>query len=200
MLLARPHRLPPDQPALAVHHTVLGAPRRAAAEDFIHRVFRQHYGAEVRSFAPNLMLLEDAQGIVAAAGWRCAGDEALFLENYLDQPADQALTRLAGQPVDRRRIVEVGHLAADRPGSSVQVIVALAAHLDRLGYEWVVFTATRQLIGIFQRLGLPPLALAAADPARLGAQAADWGSYYASAPVVVAGRIRLALDKAASHG
>lgn len=199
MLLARPPRLQPDQAAFAVRHTVLGAPRRAAAESFIRQVFRQHYGAEVRSFAPNLMLLEDEQRIAAAAGWRCAGDEALFLENYLDQPVDQALSRLAGQPVHRQRVVEVGHLAADRPGSSVQVIVALAAHLDRLGYEWV-FTATRQLIGIFQRLGLPPLALAPADPARLGAQAADWGSYYASAPVVVAGRIRLALDREVAHG
>ena len=30
--------------------------------------------------------------------------------------------------------------------------------LDRLGFEWVVFTATSELIGIFRRLGLPPLA------------------------------------------
>ncbi len=153
MLPARPHRLPTRPPAPTVRHTVLGAPRRAAAESFIRQVFREHYGAEVRSFAPNLMLLEDGQRIAAAAGWRCAGDEALFLETYLDEPIDQALTRLAGQPVDRRRIVEVGHLAAGQPGSSSRVILALADHLDRLGYEWVVFTATRQLIGIFQRLG-----------------------------------------------
>lgn len=200
MLPARPHRLPSRPPAPTVRHTVLGAPRRGAAESFIRQVFRRHYGAEVRSFAPNLMLLEDGQRIAAAAGWRCAGDEALFLETYLDEPIDQVLSRLAGQPVHRRRIVEVGHLAAGQAGSSGRVILALADHLDRLGYEWVVFTATRQLIGIFQRLGLPPLALAPADPARLGADAADWGSYYASGPIVVAGRIRLALDKAAHHG
>lgn len=184
----------------AVRHTVVGAPQRAAAEAFISDIFRAHHGAEVNSFAPNLMLLEHGGHIVATAGWRCAGEDRLFLETYLDAPIEVAVARLAGQCVRREAIVEVGNLAADRPGGSVDVILTLAAHLDRLGYEWVVFTATRELIGIFRRLGLPPLALATADPARLGAQAADWGSYYDSQPVVVAGRIRLALDMVKRHG
>ena len=66
---------------------------------------------------------------------------------------------------------------------------------DESGYEWVVFTATQELIGIFTKLGLPLLALAKADPARLGSAADDWGSYYDAAPVVVAGRIRIALER-----
>ena len=188
------------QSALAVRHTVVGAPQRALAEGFIGDIFRRHYNAEVKSFAPNLMLLERDERIVAAAGWRCAGEDQLFLENYLDTPIETVVARLAGQPVRREAIVEVGNLAADRPGGSVDVIINLARHLDRLGYEWVVFTATHELIGIFGRLGLPPLALAPADPARLGAQAADWGTYYDSKPVVVAGRIRLALEMVKRHG
>jgi hypothetical protein len=102
--------------------------------------------------------------------------------------------------VRREHIVEVGHLAAAHRGGSVEVILGLASHLDRLGLEWVVFTATRELVGIFCRLALPLLALAPADPRRLGAQAADWGSYYAGGPVVVAGRIRLALERASRSG
>lgn len=188
------------RPLPTVRHTVVGAPQRAAAEGFIADIFRRHYGAEVSSFAPNLMLLEDAGRIAAAAGWRCAGEERLFLETYLDEPIEAAVARLAGQPVKREAIVEVGNLAADRAGGSVDVILNLARHLDRLGYEWVAFTATSELIGIFRRLGLPPLALASADPARLGADAADWGSYYDSRPVVVAGRIALALEMVKRHG
>ncbi|NHC06526.1 thermostable hemolysin [Azonexus fungiphilus] len=188
------------RPLPTVRHTVVGAPQRAAAEGFIADIFRRHYGAEVSSFAPNLMLLEDAGRIAAAAGWRCAGEERLFLETYLDEPIEAAVARLAGQPVRREAIVEVGNLAADRAGGSVDVILNLARHLDRLGYEWVAFTATSELIGIFRRLGLPPLALASADPARLGADAADWGSYYDSRPVVVAGRIALALEMVKRHG
>jgi len=188
------------RPLPTVRHTIVGAPQRAAAEGFIADIFRRHYGAEVKSFAPNLMLLEDGERIVATAGWRCAGEDRLFLENYLDAPIETAVGRLAGQSVRREAIVEVGNLAADRAGGSVDVILTLAAHLDRLGYEWVVFTATRELIGIFRRLGLPPLALASADPACLGDQAADWGSYYDSQPIVVAGRIRLALEMVKRHG
>ena len=188
------------RPVATVRHTIVGAPRRAQAEAFIGDIFRRHYGATVRSFAPNLMLLEDNERITAAAGWRCAGEDRLFLETYLDEPIEAAVARLAGQPVKREAIVEVGNLAADRPGGSVDVILNLARHLDRLGYEWVAVTATRELIGIFRRLGLPPLALAPADPERLGADAADWGSYYDSRPIVVAGRIALALEMVKRHG
>ena len=188
------------RPVATVRHTIVGAPRRAQAEAFIGDIFRRHYGATVRSFAPNLMLLEDNERITAAAGWRCAGEDRLFLETYLDEPIEAAVARLAGQPVKREAIVEVGNLAADRPGGSVDVILNLARHLDRLGYEWVAFTATSELIGIFRRLGLPPLALAPADPERLGADAADWGSYYDSRPIVVAGRIALALEMVKRHG
>jgi hypothetical protein len=184
----------------AINHTVLGSPRRAEAERFIGEVFRRRYGASLSHFAPNLMLLERRGRLAAAAGWRCAGAEALFLERYLDTPVEEAVARLAGCPVRRTQIVEVGNLAAELPGSSIEVILALAAHLDRLGFEWVVFTATHELIGIFRKLGLPLLALAPADPARLGAEAAAWGCYYETRPVVVAGRIRLALDKGVRHG
>jgi hypothetical protein len=185
---------------LAINHTVAGSPRRAEAESFIGQVFRRHYGARIQHFAPNLLVLEHHGRLAAAAGWRCAGEETLFLECYLDSPIEDAVARIAGCDVRRARIVEVGNLAAELPGSSVDIICALAAHLDRLGFEWVAFTVTRELVGIFRKLGLPLLALAPADPARLGEEAAAWGSYYDTQPVVVAGRIRLALDKGARHG
>lgn len=182
-------------PVQAVHAPA-GAPRRGEAEAFIGSVFSRHYGATVTTFAPNLLLLEQDARLIAAAGWRPAGEESLFLESYLDQPIEAAMAKLAGQEVERERIVEVGNLAADKHGSSIHVVLSLAGHLDRQGYEWVVFTATQTLIGIFARLGLPLLALAPADPTRLGSEAAAWGSYYETSPIVVAGRIRLALERA----
>ncbi len=200
MLSAIKSNLQARNRGMTVRHTVVGSPHRACAETFISDIFQRHYDAELNSFAPNLMLLEKDEHIAAVAGWRCAGTEQLFLENYLDVPIETAVSRLAGKPVDRQRIVEVGNLAAEVRGGGVEVILTLAAHLDRLGFEWVVFTATSELIGMLRRLGLPPLALAAADPERLGADAGAWGSYYATHPVVVAGRIRLALDKANPRG
>ena len=187
--------------AKALHTTHLGANdrRRTTTESFIHDVFARRYGASVSCFAPNLMQLEIDGRPVAAAGWRAADSDTLFLERYLDAPIEQAMGRLADQPVARAQIAEVGNLAAEKSGSSLNVIMALAAHLDSLGFEWVVFTATRELIGIFARLGLPLLALAPADPARLGDEAAAWGSYYVTQPIVVAGRIRLGIERTARH-
>lgn len=184
----------------SVSHVVAGHPRRHAAEAFIRATFRQAYAADVPAFAPNLMLLDQDARPLAALGWRSAAEEGLFLERYLDAPIEREIGRLAGQAVPRNRIVEVGNLAAERPGSSVDLILLLAAHLDLLGFEWVAFTATSELIGIFRRLGLPPLALAQADPERLGDEALAWGRYYDTRPVVVAGRIRMALEKGSERG
>ncbi len=187
----------------AVMKRVIGldSPRRDEAEAFIRTIYARHHDARVACFAPDLFLLERTKHnantgeIVAAAGWRCAAKGPLFLETYLDHPVHVHIGGLAGQPVARERIVEVGNLASASPGGGARMILALARHLDNLGYEWVVFTATRELIAIFTKLGLPPLALSIADPARLGPAARDWGRYYDSKPVVVAGRIRLAAER-----
>ena len=93
------------------------------------------------------------------------------------------------------QVPRVDLAASHTDGGSLDIILDLAARLDRLGYEWVVFTATRELIGMFARLGLPLLVLNKADPARLGADAAAWGRYYDTGPIVVAGRIRIGLDR-----
>jgi hypothetical protein len=180
--------------AVVATHVDAASPRRREVEAVIREVFARRFGAQVKSFAPNLLLLERHGQVLAACGWRGAQAGALFLERYLDAPIDQAVARLTRQRVERKRIVEVGNLAGEKSGSSLHVILALSAHLSRLGYEWVAFTATRELVGIFSRLGLPLLALAKAHPSRLGDEALAWGSYYDSEPIVVAGRIRLAFD------
>lgn len=186
-----------DSPAapITVTHTPVGTPRRPEAEAYIRGIFAQRYQAEPAVFAPNLVMMEQHQRIIAATGWRGAGAEALYLERYLDVPIEAAMEELASQTVVRERIVEVGHLAADKPGASIHVILTLAEYLHRVGFEWVVFTATQELIRIFTRLGLPLLALAKADPARLGGDAGAWGTYYDTQPVVVAGRIQLGLAR-----
>lgn len=176
-------------------HTVANSPRRAEVETFVRQVFARRYAAEVSSFAPNLTLIEQNDQIIASAGWRGADSGALFLEHYLNSPIEQTMAELANETVERQRIVEVGNLASEKSGGSVQVILSLAGHLASQGYEWVVFTATNELIRIFAKLGLPLLALAPADPARLGDEATAWGSYYDTSPIVVAGRIRWAFER-----
>lgn len=196
MSMAKRNLLDYRIPSVVATHTVPGSPRRQEAEAFIHAVFARRFAADVTDFAPNLILLEQARRLIAVVGWRGAGGGSLFLERYLDVPIEAALSRLADQPVGRDRIAEVGNLAAEKSGGSLEVIPALASHLGRQGYEWVVFTATNELLGIFSRLGLPLLALAPADPARLGPRAQSWGRYYDALPIVVAGKIRMGLERA----
>ena len=192
---ARHSLFPLNTEALTITHLGKDSPRRCDVESFIRNVFAQHYGANVTYFAANLLLLEKGSRMVAAAGWLGADTDRLFLESYLDAPIEQAIGQLTGRSIQREQIVEVGNLAAIKPGGSLNIIGALASYLDKLGYEWVTFTATRELIGIFSRIGLPLLALRQADPACIRDQASQWGNYYDQNPVVVVGRIRLALDR-----
>jgi hypothetical protein len=174
----------------ALHAVDPQDPDRADVEAFIRRIYRERYGAEVRHFAPRLVATRDDSGeIVAAAGHRAAGAGPLFLERYLGGPVDTLLGAAHGAQPARSRIVEVGHLAACRAGEGRRLILLLAPHLAAQGFDWVVSTLTEELRHLFVRLGIAPLALGIADPAALGAEAADWGSYYDHHPVVLAGRI-----------
>ncbi|MBT9487297.1 MAG: thermostable hemolysin [Rubrivivax sp.] len=189
-------------PRLQVHGPLDA--QRAPVEQFIRRVYRERYDADVRQFAPVLLSLRDADGeIVAAAGYRPADAGPLFLERYLGAPVDQLLARdqadSATRPA-RGSIVEVGHLAASRAGEGRRLITLLGPHLAAQGYQWVVSTLTEELRHLFVRLGIVPMALGVADPAVLGDQAAAWGSYYDHRPVVLAGHIEQALQRLVRRG
>ena len=181
----------PAAPRLVIHPP--GDPRRHEVEAFIRRVYARRYGADVRQFAPVLASLRDDSGILAVAGYRSAAQGPLFLERYFDGPIESLLAAHADAPPARDRIVEVGHLAAERAGEGRRLIRLLCPHLASLGYQWAVSTLTTELRHLFVRIGVTPLALGAADPARLGDEAADWGDYYAHHPVVLAGHLPLAL-------
>lgn len=183
-------------PALRLHGP--DDARRAEVEDFIRAVYADRFGAVLRHFAPQLVSLRDADGrMLAAAGYRSAALQPLFLERYLDEPVEAALARHTDHPPARERVVEVGHLAAGRAGEGRRLILLLGPHLAAQRFQWVVSTLTEELRQLFVRIGVTPLALGAADAEALGADAADWGDYYAHRPVVLAGHLPLALRRLA---
>lgn len=190
------------QPGLQPMRSHLGLhpqddPRRADVERFIRDVFARRYGADVRHFAPVLVSLQDGGEIVAAAGYRGAGAAPLFLERYLPAPVETLLAPAADTTPARASVVEVGNLAAERAGEGRRLIALLGPHLAAQGYQWVVATITTELRHLFIRLGVTPMALGTADPGALGEDAAQWGSYYAHQPVVLAGHLGLALHRMA---
>jgi hypothetical protein len=173
---------------------VVGDPRRAAAETFVAQVYRARYGARLTVFMPQLLAWRDDAGALrAVVGLRHGGDAPLFVEQYLDVPADAAVAAALGRAVAREALVEVGNFAACSAGDARAVIVHLTERLHAAGVRWVLFAATRQLRNAFDRLHLATVELADADPARLGEGSADWGTYYDAQPKLMFG------DVAAGH-
>ncbi|MNL95860.1 Thermostable hemolysin [compost metagenome] len=176
-------------------------PQRCAFESFIQQRFRKAHGADIRHFMPELFGMSEASGaLCAVVGVRLASAGPLFLEGYLDEAIDPLIGAAADQAVDRSAIVEVGNLAAGDTGSARLSIIAMTYLLAMGGLEWVAFTGNLGLVNSFHRLGLKPVTLCAADPARLGEDRHAWGSYYESKPWVHVGNIRAGFTHLSNTG
>jgi Thermostable hemolysin len=163
---------------------------RARAERFIAGRYRRDFGAHVDAFMPRLLVLRDEDDTIRGAlGLRSASGR-LFVEQYLDDPIERAIGRIAGYRVDRSSIVEVGHFTGLAAGAMRALIALLTARLHREGVDWVTFAATRALRNAFLRMRLVPAEIGIADPHRLPATSrAAWGTYYAQDPRVYAGHV-----------
>lgn len=158
---------------------------RDRVENFIHDVFYKTYGAEIDSYYPTLMSVHDIKNnIFAAVGYRFAGEESLFLEQYLSTPVEDVAKGVFNKNIDRTSIVEVGNLAATGAGASIFLFVALTAYLKQQGYGYVVFTGTKSLHAHFRMLGLKPQLIGSAKPDALS-DATKWGTYYDTDPRIL---------------
>ncbi len=203
-----------DLPApVTLDHIDPTHPDREAVRAFTRTVFERSYGAQLSGFFPDLIHFGVDGRTQAVVGYRQAADSDLFLEHYLDRPVEQVATEAlirqlhpqheaTGSIPDCRRhdMVEVGNLAILDPGLARWAIAATTAFLHAAGLRWVLFTATRPLANAFRRLGLRPLALAAADPNRLPDGGAAWGNYYAGQPQVYLGDINAGAAKLRQGG
>lgn len=170
-------------------------PERLRVEAYIEATYAEAFSSRIRAHYPTLMSVQDARGeIHAAVGFRLAGAGPLFLERYLDEPIETVLADAIDAQVARAGVAEIGNLASGSAGASLFLFMALARHLNHLGCDHAVATATRQLRRTFGRVGFPTQRLTTADPTRLGAEAQDWGGYYERDPEVLAGAIAPALQ------
>lgn len=168
-------------------------PCREAVEQYVADHFASVFGARIQEFMPVLLSLSCLGRLSGVAGIRSA-TETLFLEQYLTLPVEVMLRQQTGDVVQRDRIVEIGNLVATRKGASQIVFVVMSMVLHRLGFQWMVFTATRLLRNNLDRLGLDMMLLGTASAGKLEpGQEQAWGSYYAADPVVVAARLDQAM-------
>jgi hypothetical protein len=167
-----------------------GSGRRHEIEEFVRREFRDHFGADLKHFMPQLVALHAPDGAVrAVVGCRSAAHESLFLETYTIRPVEKLIAERVGIAVPRAEIVEVGSLACRNGRAATEIVLALVPALIEAGFTWVVFTGADTVRNVFRRLRLVPHALCAADQTLLGADRQDWGRYYDHNPIVMAGRI-----------
>lgn len=157
----------------------------------IASVYRKTYCADIDVTYPLLMGFVDAhENPLAALGIRCAVDESpLFLEQYLDNPAEICLQAITGQRVSRLTIAEAGNMASTGKSDILMLLYGLACHLEQEGMSYILFTGTALLKRYLHSLGLYPHVLADANPARLKTGAGCWGTYYATRPKVMAGSV-----------
>lgn len=163
-------------------------PRRDELERFVHDVFASRHGANVCSFMPTLLAMRNDRGSVCSvAGFRCAADQPLFLERYLDEAIEQAIGSVTAESVSRPQIVEVGNLAGVNCRSAMRLVLDLPRILLDRGHRWIVFTATDTLRGLLASYHAPLLDLAAASASRVPHSADEWGRYYDTQPRVMVG-------------
>lgn len=163
-----------------------GEPGRVELEHFIYERFEAIHGARVTSFMPLLLGMWSGSACRAALGIRRASEGRLFLEDYLDQPAEQVIAGIRHMPVLRTTLVEIGNLVSGPGASTPLLYLLLLAVLARAGYRWLMFVATPEVQRGIRAAGLEIDAVCPADPGRI-ANVAAWGSYYAVHPQVMLG-------------
>jgi len=173
-----------------------GTLNRQNVERYIGARFQRVYGAQINHFQPQLITLTGASSYCAAVGLAAASSGKLFAETYLRSPIEQLIAEAKGEPVGREQILEIGNLVSTWKGSGLLLFVFLSELIERLGYRWVVFTATRHVERLLGRLHYAPVVLADADPGCLPDGGASWGSYYQRQPRVMFGEVRPAVNMA----
>ena len=176
------NRLLRPKPFFALHN--IHSPQRRALETYVAQQFDCAYGATITEFLPELVSMQCQGRFSAVAGIRPALDGDLFVEKYLDEPLERTLGRLSSTSVSRSDIVEIGNLVSTHRGACQLFFMLHATVLCEAGFKWAVFAATDQVEKIINKLNFVTFDLGAADPARLGEDAARWGRYYDTGPAV----------------
>ncbi len=157
--------------------------------------YQQAFFAELKLFMPAYLTLIDSDSIISVCGFRIAEQEPLFLEQYLEDEAQNLVSSVFRCDIKRSNLVEFGHLASFAKGMSALHFYLIAQMLVDLGFEWCIFTATDPLHAMMARLGLEPQVIAHADPSKVPDAQSTWGSYYDHQPRVLAGNLVKGLER-----
>jgi hypothetical protein len=170
-------------------------PLRGEVEQYVATRYAHAFNASITEFMPTFMAIYQSGQLLSVCGYRVASQSQLFLEQYLQQPADIIMSTEFGESINRNKLIEFGQLASFSRGMSPLHFMLMTQHLVDLGFEWCIFTATDPLYVMMCRLGLHPHMLANADHEHIANAQSNWGTYYHKQPCVSAGNLRLGLSQ-----
>lgn len=172
---------PDPQPTAAP----VARPDRARVQRMIRDVYRATYAASVKRVQGVLFATRSGDGAIAAACGLNWGEAGFFSQCYMDEPIDAEITSAAGVRVERTRLVEIGSLAAFRPGSAPALFHGIIGYSRSRGIQAAVFTATLPVRRKIAHAGLRVIEIRRAARDRV-ADPEAWGTYYDHDPMVCA--------------
>jgi len=163
---------------------------RQSVENFIKATYEKNYAANIQVDYPFLMSVRNKKGeVLAALGFRYAGNTSLFLEHYTDRPIESILC------CPRDEIVEIGNLASAGQGALNLLFAALASYLKNRNICYAAITGTDALHRHFKKMGFAPSKICDADLSAVLEEGQQWGSYYATQPRVLVGSLETAVKR-----
>ncbi|WP_064604333.1 thermostable hemolysin [Photobacterium sp. J15] len=165
-------------------------PLRHEVEQYVANRYEHAFHAHLNEFMPIFLAIYDPQNkLLSACGYRVASKEKLFLEQYLNQPANTLISKRYAEIISRDKLIEFGQLASFSPGMSPIHFMLMTNYLVERGFEWCIFTATDTLYAMMCKLKLNPSVLADANPNDIPNADSVWGSYYQHRPRICCGNI-----------
>lgn len=187
-------------PHMPIQFDLPTSPSKQVVETFVADRFHHHYQAKVTLFLPYLLSTKIDDKFTAAMGFQPAAKvNPLFLEQYLSSSIEDEIRRVTNKTVDRKHVAEVGNLTSVHRGTSQLLFVLTIAILHEAGFEWTVFTATKQVQLLLARLNLVTITLCEANPDQLMGDKHLWGSYYDDKPNVLIGNLLDAIELLKQH-
>jgi hypothetical protein len=159
---------------------------QAASAHFIRNQYWVSHRAILTSLMHQRFAILNAHDMpCAVVGLKVLRHQSTLVERYLDDPIEQAVSRVVGQSVAREQLVEVGNLAADSLIQSARLIIFLLHWLKQAGISHAVCTGTQAVRLALKRARVPFDIIGSADPIRLGDERWKWGTYYQNAPKIL---------------
>jgi hypothetical protein len=156
---------------------------RADVESFISHGYQKSYKANISIAMPFLLSVSDGK-LKAALGIRSASSP-LFIEQYLDVLIEE-LDLFKFQHIQRKDIVEIGSLYSNSNRFTVPLFLVTAISLFCLDFKYMAFSGTKKVIEIISKTGINCEYICDANAELLNESGDEWGSYYETAPKVVA--------------